>query len=354
MRRLLSIAFVCVTLLYGGMISAQDVPTRDQLPPGMWHQISPGGATTCGHGAPYSFFYRDNPGQDLLINFQGGGMCWNGQTCYTPTTTFDDAVLPNDSGDNPALNVAGITDLGNPENPFVNYDMIFVNYCTGDMHTGNAVQGYDFEGTWYEMRYNGAVNASAALNWVYANIPDPDSVFITGCSAGSAGAAFWAADIMSHYPNERAVLLGDSGGGWRSIPESTWNLWGTNYQGVTGRNLSIERFYINAARSFGNLRVAQYNTAWDHAQTFFQSVGFSGVGYSEALSANLRDISRQVGSFRSYTQGGDSHCFLPYNEFYTAEVNGVRLRDWVAALAAGQAVANVTCTDCATATYVQP
>ena len=78
-----------------GSATAQDMPTRDQLPPGQWNQISPGGSTICGHGAPYSFYYRDNPGQDLLIDFQGGGMCWNGQTCSpTQDKTFDDYDEP--------------------------------------------------------------------------------------------------------------------------------------------------------------------------------------------------------------------------------------------------------------------
>lgn len=322
---------------------AQDLPTRGDLPAGTWNQITTGGETTCGHGAPYSFYYREGAGEGLLINFQGGGMCWNAQTCNISTTTFDDSVLPNDPSDNPALFPVGATDFSNPENPFINYDMIHVNYCTGDMHTGNTSIGYDFEGNWFEVQHRGYVNASTVLNWVYANFPAPESVFVTGCSAGSVGAAYWAQNIMEQYRGRRVTLFGDSGGGWRGNLGHSFNLWGTTYNGTAGRNLSIEQFYTGAARAFPNNRVAQYNTAWDETQSFFNFVGFSSVEYREALRQNMRDITNRAGNFRSYIAGGDLHCIMPRNEFYTYSQNGVRFRDWIANIAAGVGVNNVAC-----------
>lgn len=344
----LFVILALLSVVVSGSAAAQDMPARGDLPHGTWNQITTGGETSCGHGAPYSFYYREGPGEDLLINFQGGGMCWNASTCNIPTITFDNHINPGDPSDNPALYPVGITDFSNPENPFINHDQVYVNYCTGDMHTGNTVVGYDDNGTWFETRHVGAVNASTVLNWVYNNFPNPDSVFITGCSAGSVGAAYWASDIMAHYPNERVALLGDSGGGWRGGLGPTFTLWNTNYNGATGNNLTIEGFYTGAARSFPGNRVAQYNTAWDETQAFFTFVGFSGTEFREALRLNLRDISNRAGNFRYYTQGGDLHCIIPRAEFYTYEVNGVRLRDWVADLAAGRNVSSVSCRDCDT------
>jgi len=348
----LLILLICVGAAPHQIATAQDLPPRQALPAGTWNQITPGGETTCGHGAPYSFYYREGPGEDLLINFQGGGMCWNAQTCNVSTTTFDDSINPGDPSDNPALFPVGITDFGNPENPFVNYDMIYVNYCTGDMHTGNAVVGYDYNGNWFETRHKGAINAAAVLNWVYANFPNPDSVFVTGCSAGSVGAAYWATDIMRHYSGERVALLGDSGGGWRGGLGSSFALWGTTFNGAAGSGLNIETFYINAARNFPNNRVAQYNTAADETQAFFNYVGFSATAYNDALRLNMRDISNRARNFRSYTQGGNLHCIIPRAEFYTYQVNGVRLVNWIADIAAGRGVNNIACTNCDAPGYV--
>ena len=333
---------IALLLLFvvSGSVAAQELPTRDQLGGG-WQQLTPGGETLCGHGAPYSFYYREGTGQNLLIYFQGGGMCWNGQTCSpTGDKTFDEAINPSDPSDNPSLFPVGIFDLGNPENPFINDDMLYVNYCSADMHTGNNVSGLTYNDIYFEIKNKGAVNAAYALNWVYNNIPIPDSVFVAGCSAGAVGAAFWTADIKAHYPNQRVTLLGDSGGGWRGIDGATWSLWGTNYQGATGSSVNNAQFYVGAASQ--GARIAQYNTSSDETQTFFTYVGFSGVPYPDALRANLRDIARGAGSFRSYTMYGDLHCVLPRQEFYTYTMGSARLRDWVAALAAGEAVANIS------------
>jgi hypothetical protein len=337
MNKLRWILLLLLLLVTASTVSAQN---RDQLPAGQWNQIVPGGDTVCGHGAPYSFYYRENPGQDLLIYFQGGGMCWNGQTCSpTGDKTFDESINPGDPSDNPGIGAVGIFDLGNPDNPFLNYDILFVNYCSGDMHTGNKVTGLTYNDVYFEIKNRGAINAAYALNWAYNNIPVPDSVFVTGCSAGAVGAAYWGADIKAHYPNQRVTVLGDSGGGWRGIDGATWNLWGTNYQGATGANVNNAQFYVGASRQ--GARIAQYNTASDESQAFFHFVGFSGVAYPDALRANLRDISRAVGSFRSYTMYGDLHCIMPRQEFYSYTMGSARLRDWVANLAAGNPVSNV-------------
>lgn len=310
-----------------------------------WTQITPGGETLCGHGAPYSFFYREGESDKLLIDFQGGGMCWNGQTCNVSTTTFDDWVNPGDGSDNPGIATVGIMDLNNPENPFGLWDMLFVSYCTGDMHTGNHEQGYTYNDTYFDTKHKGAVNAAAALNWVYANKPAAESVFVTGCSAGAVGAAFWTADIAAHYGGDRTTLFADSGGGWRGIPGDTWTAWGTNYQGVTGGSLSVQRFFIGAARA--GAKVSQFNSIADGTQSWFTTIGFSGAPYVDALRANLGEIAAGVRGFRYFTGDGDMHCLIPRGDFYSYSSNAVRIRDWVANLAERKPVDTVICTSCA-------
>ena len=227
---------VLMLIAISGSVTAQDMPSKDQLPPGQWNQISPGGATICGHGAPYSFYYREGSGQNLLIDFQGGGMCWNGQTCSpTADKTFDDNINPGDPSDNPALFPVGITDFSNPENPFINDDMVFVDYCTGDFHTGNNDQGYTYNDTYFDVKHNGYVNASTVLNWVYANIPVPDSVFVTGCSAGSVGAAYWSADIKAHYPSKSRDPAGRFGRRLARHPRRYLEFVGIELSGRDGR-----------------------------------------------------------------------------------------------------------------------
>lgn len=337
--------FVALIAIVGISASSTLSAPEAQLPPG-WHQITPGGDAVCGRGAPYSFYARDGASTNLVINFQGGGFCWNGLTCNASTTTFDDSINPADPSDNPSLYPVGITHFENGENPFAEADMVYVNYCTGDAHTGNRTATYDYEGNVFEIQHRGVVNARAALEWTYQHFPNPESVFITGCSAGAIGAGYWASDILNHYPGARAALFGDSGGGWRSNMGGIFDQWGTNYRGVTGGNLSFERFYITTAQNFPNARVAQFNTSADDTQWFFHNIGFGQRIYPEALAMNMREIESRARNFRFYVAWGGQHCMIPRAEFYSTVTQGVRLRDWVASIAAGEPVDDIYCSDC--------
>ncbi len=318
-----------------------------------WNQVNPGGESICGRGEPYSFHVREGASNNLLIYFQGGGMCWNDQTCNASTTTFDDSINPADPSDNPMVYSAGVMHTENGENPFRDYDIAFINYCTGDMHTGNTVNQYNFEGHQFTVNHKGAVNAAAALDWLYNYFPATESVFVSGCSAGAVGAAYWATNIFAHYPSARHALLGDSGSGWRGGIGNSFALWNTQYLGIAPQNLSIETFYQTTAATFPASQVAQVNTAYDETQAFFNHVGFTSQSYNNALTATLR-ASNRYANFRSYTGWGNIHCLTPRTEMYTVQTNGVRFLDWMTSLASGQPVSNVQCRDCVNPEYYPP
>jgi hypothetical protein len=134
--------------------------------------------------------------------------------------------------------------------------------------------------------------------------------------------------------------------------------WGTvdilpdwpEYEGITAEDLTIEKLYIASATHFPNVVFAQYNSAHDEVQNYFLSlVGVTDTPLPELMQANHSDIRDAVpGNFFTYTAGGSMHTIIPRPEFYTYQVNGVRFRDWVAALAAGEEIEDVMCTDCET------
>jgi hypothetical protein len=53
-----------------------------------------------------------------------------------------------------------------------------------------------------------------------------------------------------------------------------------------------------------------------------------------------------LANFRAYTAGGGEHCITTSERFYSEAVDGVRFRDWFAALVSGGDVPNVHCTAC--------
>ena len=51
------------------------------------------------------------------------------------------------------------------------------------------------------------------LDWVYERFRSPETIFVTGVSAGAYGSIGWAPHIIDHYPDSKVVQLGDCGAG---------------------------------------------------------------------------------------------------------------------------------------------
>lgn len=340
-------------LMMGSGLSAQEMPARADLQAG-WNWIEPGGDTMCSLGTPYGFAAREGASDNLLIYFQGGGACWNEGTCKL-TPTFDPTVDSENPGDNPALGGFGIFDLENEDNPFADYDMVFIPYCTGDVHMGDNVVTYGEGDEAVDIHHNGFVNASAALDWTYANFDSPESVFVTGGSAGALGSIFHAPFIMQQYEGVRVTQLGDAAGGYYAPSgqlTTQFTEWGTveilpdwveAFHDLTPETLSFELLYIGAAQTYPDYLFSQYNAANDEVQVLFLSLVPDAGTLDVTLPAALAQISEAVPNFHYFTAGGAVHTILTRPEFYTYEAGGVRLVDWVSALAAGDAVENAAC-----------
>lgn len=353
-RRIVLIALALCALSGAGFAAAQEsLPARAELAEG-WNWLAPGGETACSDGSPYRFVAREGPGEDLLIYFEGGGACWSPLTCglvrpFTPAIETERLETAAD----------GIFDLDNPANPFAGYDIVLVPYCTADVFMGDAVQDYGSGSRAVTIHHKGFANASAALEWVYANFPAPESVFITGESAGALGASFHAPWIIRQYAGTRIAVLGDSAGGY-SAPGIDMGMifgpWGTadllpdwlpEFAAVDeASDLKFESFYIVAAKNYPEIVFAQYNTLRDSVQQFFMKLVPNTPPLEAVLPGTMAAIAEAAPNFRSYLADGDVHTILHLPEFYTATTAGVAVRDWVAALAAGEPVENVTCEAC--------
>ncbi len=361
MKKLFFLMMVGLLAISGTLVSAQenDLPTLDELGEG-WNELRPGGETICSNGTDYAFYVRPGDSDKLLIYFNGGGACWFGPIC---DLQVNPTYVPNVETDhnNPATHV-GIFELDNPENPFADWSMVFVSYCTADVHIGDAVVTYDVPATGnmeahqVTIHHKGYVNAMSALDWTFANYEAPRQIFVTGSSAGAIASPFYAGLVAEQYPDAQIVQLGDAAGGYHGeeveAPLSAWNTisilpdW-PEYAEVTADGLSFEDLYVATAMHTDNVVMAQYNTAEDETQYGFLFL----VGISDPLPQLLDEAYQTIESqsgeeLYTYTAGGDLHTILRRPEFYTYEVDGVRFVDWVASLVAGEDVGDVMCDVC--------
>jgi pimeloyl-ACP methyl ester carboxylesterase len=306
-----------------------------------WERIEPGGATRCARGGKYAFWLRRADPKRLLVFFQGGGGCFSQQTCRVGSTWFDDRV---DAFDDPTGS-GGVLDFANRDNPFRDYSVVYIPSCTGDVHTGSRVVRYGP----IRVHQKGFVNARAALSRAYKEFPKPDSVFVTGCSAGSVGSAFHADSIIRRYGDARVAQVGDSLAFLFHRPINLAD-WGTHrhfprwFRPTRPRQRwTMVEFIRGLARAHPRHTFARFNHASDQVQlAFYGAVGGKPAGFSPRLRSAERELKR-LPNYRSYLACGTEHCAFQGSEFYSLRVGGVRLRDWVADLAAGQ---DVDCPAC--------
>ncbi len=337
----------------GNRTSPTHPPRFSDLSAG-WTKIEPGGRTRCALDTPYAYWVRPGSPDNLLVYFQGGGGCWSAETCSAGSPLYDGTVSAFDS---PEINPGGILNLDHPENPFRDYSVVFIPVCTGDVHWGSNVRTYPRQdGGELQVHHMGFINASSAMDWVFASFESPERIFVTGCSAGSVGSILFSAYFIEHCPDSQVTQLGASlsftfhrplnlqedYGAHDNFPD-----WIPALSRIHPGEFKMSEFYSAIANYYPETRFSQFNTVHDRVQErYYLAIGGVPGGFAPAQEANLAEIHDRADNFRSFTAAGDLHCILPRASFYRLETGGMLIRDWVADLAAGRQVDNVRCRDC--------
>lgn len=197
----------------GGDDTGPEVPAAYEK----WLKVEVPG-TVCGNGSQYKFFVNYKEGaKDLLIYLEPGGACWDYAGCTGQTdlgAAHPDGIEDNQL--NPASPSASITPLIRRDlaGPTADWNMIFLPYCTGDVHTGNNVITYkDPEGVGPDLEFHhaGHTNILKASEWMAKQFPELDRLFVTGCSAGGAGSLINYYFLRSKLAAKRGYMMDDAG-----------------------------------------------------------------------------------------------------------------------------------------------
>jgi hypothetical protein len=203
-----------------------------------WQRVELPG-TVCSNGSQYRFWYYDSPtSTNMLISFEGGGACWDYATCSGQAGILG-ASNPNGIPTDyitqfkakfvsPLINGAdpGIPPFRSKTNIATNgFDMVYMPYCTGDVHVGNRVVTYtDPSGVNPPIvfRHNGYNNTVAALNYLHTRFPSINKLVITGFSAGGVASSATFYQARRTLVPAKAYLLNDSGPIFPA-PNATYN-----------------------------------------------------------------------------------------------------------------------------------
>lgn len=311
----------------------------------------------CMNGSPYHFFVKRGTVNKLLMYYQGGGACWEQLTCGVPVC--DTSVNPA-GGDNPNNGTSGFADASNPNNPFKDWNVVFVSYCSCDIHFGDAAQDYANvnPGTPLHVEHRGFHNAKVAEKWAREHFVNPEEVFVTGSSAGAYGAWFNGPLLHDVWPASKFAVLADAGNGvitpdflanffpfWNFAANLPTNIPGLEEVLVNGTG--IPGYTELVTSHFPETTWAHYTSAYDGGtggQTGFYNVMLNdndpiaaltwwngSCAFNSVMRQQVLDTAAAVPSnYRYYIGTGSRHTMWGSNKVYSDTTGGVpTIVSWV-------------------------
>lgn len=313
----------------------------------------------CSDDSPYSFFVKRGTVNKLLMYYQGGGACWDYASCKTIGTC--DPNVNTAGTDNPDIAPAtGFNDRTNPNNPFKDWNIVFVSYCTCDVHWGENKQLYTGGQGPKTIEHMGFVNAKVAEKWAREHFLNPSEVFVTGSSAGAYGALLHGTLLHLVYPASQLNVLADAGNGviTQDFLENRFPVWHVDQNLPTYipalnqpvSQLSIPAFTEAVADFYPQTNWAHYSTAFDGGtggQTGFYNVMLNLSNVLQWLrwwdaSCAWNTVMRQQAlataaavpaNYRYYIGTGSLHTMFGSDKVYTDTTGGVpTIVDWINAM----------------------
>lgn len=310
----------------------------------------------CRNGSETGIGVRYGSGDGLVIYFEGGGACFNTLTCGANPDAYNEGNFAGFAGGGGTQNFFS-TDA---ENPVGDWSFIYVPYCTGDVHAGDRPDAMlpDVLGT---QQFVGYANVALYLDRIVPTfLADTTHVLVSGQSAGGFGAAFNYDRIADAFPAARVTLLDDSGPPmsdeymtpclqkqWREA----WGLDDTMPADCTDCFPADGGGIVNLGTYLGEKHSDQHlvlvSSLADETIRFFFGFGANDCNVifpstpADVFEAGLYDLrdnhlNTPEGVWGSYFIEGSQHTWIGSGSYFTEEVDGVKLVDWIAALIDGQ------------------
>jgi hypothetical protein len=310
-----------------------------------WKAVPVEGAL-CRDGSPTGYGINVHPtSRNLLIFMQGGGACFNELSCRQNR----DSWAATDANVETTLRTNWIMSRTSNNSPFKDWNLVYIPYCSGDVHTGSATSGY------LGQPQVGFLNYKKDLAEIVARFPNVDQVVLAGVSAGGFGVAWnwaWTQDAFGSVP---VYALDDSGPpmGPTYLSEcqqqrygALWG-WADNIHpscttcdvpaGKVVRPLLDASFARSTSTRFGLLSYDEDGTIksffaygtdncanWDSLQLPIYPSGMYPMGLTE-----LRQTWSSYPQVAMYVVTGGSHTFLETDIASVKTGPSISMLDWI-------------------------
>jgi Pectinacetylesterase len=269
--------------------------------------------TFCANGSPTGVGVNfTNQSTDVMVFLEGGGACWDGASCYggQSVSTYLTGYGSNEFATDPQRTLFAVT--RDASNPFRTMNMVYVPYCTGDVHAGNNVVNHPYLGIDHLTHHVGGKNLETILGRVAATFPKATHVWIAGDSAGGFGAALSVTVAKRNFPNAKLGILDDSGQPIAPAPDR-WSAWklAWNLQAPPGCQACADdptAFIGYYQNQFPDVTFALLSFNPDPIISSF--MGLLPTQFSTELGGTLSQIDRPGAHTKYFVALGSSHVVL--------------------------------------------
>ncbi|MEM6630802.1 MAG: pectin acetylesterase-family hydrolase [Bacteroidota bacterium] len=326
-----------------------------EIPSFQWRRVALGEGVMSSNGSAYYPFVRKGTSNQLMIFFSGGGVAWDKHSAMHP---FELSMLWTKEGYyfkeiSPwmMLFMEGILAENNPDNPFNDWNFLFIPYTTADFHTGNQTEVMEAKGTKRTIHFNGRENTLKSLDWAFDQFPNPEKVLICGESAGAFGSTFWVPYVANQYRSSKIYHYAD-GAMLESpkLPQAAEELWNANWEenfGFTPTADLIKGAFIHNGRTLDSLVTFLHsNSLYDEILIQYQAkineqpeAGEKAIqDWSSKMLRSTQAIQSAVPTYYYYLTdyqldpktGKTPHTFSRKKDlFYEVTEDNVRLVDWL-------------------------
>ena len=334
------------------------------LPDTTWQWV-PIQGSMCRNGSATGIGVSAKPGaKNLMIYLEGGGACFNALTCAGNASSYaasDFASFGTGEG------TTGLFNRGDTANPMADWNMVYVPFCTGDVHAGNKTDA-TVSGVNGKQQFVGYVNVTRALARLVPTFPGLEKVLLTGTSAGGFGAAANYPQAARAFAPVPVYDLDDSGPPMSdpyaaACLQKAWaDTWGFDKTVLAdcGSDCSDPTNYtidatIHTAKMYPNIPFGLIEDTADSVITLFYGFGANNcAGIPSPLSgatftAGLLDSRAKLAAYPNiggFIFQGTDHTTLETASFDTRTAGGgdaatVKLTDWVNTLITDGKVSNV-------------
>lgn len=182
---------------------------------GIWYEI-PVESAKSSDGSEWHGIFRKGTENKVVVYFFGGGVSITPETSeggkefYATNMTAQDFVAQGGIGSNAE------------GNPFKDWSFIVIPYATGDFHAGTGI--YEGKKTVYHTGYS---NYSAYIEQIKPYVGKPDTLLVTGFSAGGFATSLLADDVIDRFHSaENVTVCVDSSlllyDGWHDTAVNLW------------------------------------------------------------------------------------------------------------------------------------